>query len=554
MVIMTAKNNTVSSGYERIGINEIVLQVPNLSTTAADIVRAFHTRNKNISENEREQLIANDIGKMTNGLGIKTVRIPGYSESNITFVANTIYEFCKKVLSNSEDMAKLEAEPIRSIYYGSESNSDRSRPEVESSLLLVYSKLLEEDQIKHRKIVEMLKRSALVPITYACAGGGIGLVDAVAKVKFSIDAGMSQSSLVITADTSIYDHRRAPNAEFTQGAGAVLLWITSNPRIASIMYEKDNGNYHMPLSDFTKFGADTPLVHGKFSERVFVYTVAKALETLERYGNGISLKEIEFFVTHVPFPKQSIYFASFLFAHQLKTYQKGLFDEIQKRGDVGAEPLPNGGRITDLMDSKFAAFNNGNGNPMSEEDIIGYIEKDAEIEAYWNWLKNLRNQKEFDLFIERTHIKSALIYPSEIGNSYSSSAFVAFTSLLKNTPELFDGKPRMGVLAFYGSGALAKSIVVEVCATSEILSRNISVTLHDTKHIGSEQYEQLHSNLLEGDAARTIGKGDLIEKDKEFLSLEVLPRGFHIKHRNPNGTGEYCYSDGSKMTPLRIRY
>ena len=35
------------------------------------------------------------------------------------------------------------------------------------------------------------------------------------------------------------------------------------------------------LSETLPAGRDTPLVHGKFSERVFVYTVAKALEALE---------------------------------------------------------------------------------------------------------------------------------------------------------------------------------------------------------------------------------------------------------------------------------
>ena len=142
---MTAQTNAVSVDYRRVGINEIVIQVPNLLTTAADIVRAFHARNKDVSEAEMEQLVAKDISKMTNGLGIKNVRIPGYSESNVTFVANAIYEFCCKISSSKEDMEKLEVEPIRSIYYGSESNPDRSRPEVESSLLLVYSKLLDED-------------------------------------------------------------------------------------------------------------------------------------------------------------------------------------------------------------------------------------------------------------------------------------------------------------------------------------------------------------------------------------------------------------------------
>jgi 3-hydroxy-3-methylglutaryl CoA synthase len=550
---MAVQENRANREYQKIGINRIIIQVPNLAARAEEIVRALHSRNAALTKQEREELVKNDIGKMTAGLGIKTIRIPGYSEANVTFVANAVYEFCQKVCADSADAKKLLKEPIRSIYYSSESNPDRSRPEIEAALLLVYSKLLSDGEDKYRKIVEMLKSSSLVPITYACAGGGIGIMDAVAKVKFSGDIGMSQSSLVITADTSIYDHDRAPNAEFTQGAGAVLLWITTDPSLASILYEKDNGNFHLSLSDFTKFGNDTPLVHGKFSERVFVYTVAKALEALEGAGRGFSLGNMTFFVTHVPFPKQSIYFASFLFAHQLKTYQKELFAEMQKREELGPETIRDGGRITTLMDRKFAAFNSG-GENVPEQDIVNYIERDDEIENYWNWLKKLRNQREFESFLEHLHLKNALLFPSEVGNSYSSSAFVAFTSLLKNTPELLDGKPKLGVLAFYGSGALAKTIAVQIEATRETVERRVSTDFDGAKYIGSEQYEQLHSALLSGDAERTIGKGDLIEKDKKFLGLNVLPKGFHMKHRNPNGTGEYFYSDGKKMMPLRIRY
>jgi hydroxymethylglutaryl-CoA synthase len=550
---MTVQKNEANHKYQKIGINKIVIQVPNLAARAGEIVRALHARNTALTKAELEETIEKDIGKMTNGLGINTIRIPGYSESNVTFVASTIYEFCKRVCTDSSDVEKLKREPIRSIYYSSESNPDRSRPEIEASLLLAYSKLLSEGEERYRGLVEMLKRSTLVPITYACAGGGIGIMDAVAKVKFSEDIDMRQSSLVVTADTSIYEHCRAPNAEFTQGAGAVLLWITSDPALASVLYEKDNGNFHLSLSDFTKFGRDTPLVHGKFSERVFVYTVAKALEALEGSGRGFSLGDMKFFVTHVPFPKQSIYFASFLFAHQLKTYQKVLFEEMQKRTELGPETIPAGGRITGLMDRKFAAFN-AQGGHTPEQDIINYIEKDDDIENYWNWLKKLRNQKEFELFLEHIHLKNALLYPSDIGNSYSSSAFVAFTSLLKNTPELLDGKPKLGVIAFYGSGALAKTIAVQIETTKEVVERQIDMDLSGAKYIDSVQYEQLHSSLLEGDAARTIDKGDLIEKDKKFLGLDVLPKGFHMKHRNPNGTGEYFYSDGKKMMPLVIRY
>ena len=320
--------------HDKIGINQLVVSVPSIGIKAEELVRAFHKRNSALSAEQLDEAIKNDIGKMTAGLGIKQIRLPGYSESNLTFVADAIYEFVKRVSASSADMEKLRREPIRTIYYASESNPDRSRPEVEVSFLLVYSKLLSEDS-KYRELVEMLKGAALLPVTYACAGGGLSVIDAVSNVYLSIGNGKPQSALVITADNAIYDHTRAPNAEYTQGAGATLMWITKDPELASIIYANGSGDFHMTLSDFTKFGFETPIVHGKFSERVYVYTIAKSLEMLERNGGTIPFRELQFFVTHVPFPKQSIYFASFLFAHYLKNYDKELFQQMEKREEVG---------------------------------------------------------------------------------------------------------------------------------------------------------------------------------------------------------------------------
>lgn len=533
----------------------MIISVPSLGVKAEEIVRAFHRNNTTTMQEQLEETIKNDIGKMTAGLGIKQSRLPGYSESNVTFVANAIYEFIKKVTSNEKDLAKLRAEPVRNIYYASESNPDRSRPEVEQSFLLVYSKLLDEDTAKYREIVEMFKNSTLVPVTFACAGGGIALVDAISNVYLSIGTGTVQSALVITADTAIYDNDRAPNAEFTQGAGAALLWITKDPELASVIYQNGSGNFHMPLSDFTKFGEEMPLVHGKFSERTYVYTIAKSLEMLEKNSKGFSLNEMAFFVTHVPFPKQSIYFASFLFAHVLKTYHKALFEELQKRPDLGEEKLCGSFKITDLMDKKFASFNSvATEKAMQEHDIIQYIENDPEIDGYWNWLKKLRNQKEFEEFVTRLHIKSALILPAEVGNSYSSSAFVGFASLIKNATALHDGKPKIGILSFYGSGAIARSIPIEVTAESATIARRLTLIMPEPIQIDYRQYAELHPELIKGDASRTINRGDLIEKDKKFLVRSTLGKGFHIRRRNPNGTGEYVYSDGEKITPLIIRF
>ena len=231
---------------EKIGINEIIVSIPSLAIKAEEIVRAFHKRDSTLSKEQLEDTIKNDIGKMVSGLGIKQIRLPGYSESNVTFVANAIYNFIKRVSARQDDLEKLRREPIMTIYYASESNPDKSRPEVEESFLLAYSKLLSEGE-KYKGIVEMFKGAVVIPVTYACAGGGLALIQAVYNILGSVTAGAPRSAIVITADTAVYDHERAPNAEFTQGAGATLLWITQKPRLVSVLYGGGTGTFHMPL-------------------------------------------------------------------------------------------------------------------------------------------------------------------------------------------------------------------------------------------------------------------------------------------------------------------
>ncbi|MGC8568121.1 MAG: hydroxymethylglutaryl-CoA synthase [Candidatus Micrarchaeia archaeon] len=530
------------------GINDIVFSAPSLAITAEELVKAFAYREKGKEGLENAEALKNDTEKMKYGLGINQIRIPGYSESNASFVADALYLFAKEIMKDPERMKKLDTEPIRSIYYSSESNPDRSRPEIEAALLLASAKLIEDGTEEGRKFVRLLRQARLIPITFACAGGGLALLEAVTNVKSFYDVNISSSALVITADTSVYDNSKAPNAEFTQGSGSFVMWITKDPKIAKISYERGIGSFHIPLADFTKFGDEIPVVHGKFSERVYVYAVAKALEEME---NSKGINDVSFFVTHVPFPKQAIYFASFLFAHQLRKTNHALLEEIEKREGVGKEPLGNHHKLTELIDKKLEEFNKS--TPiLPESKIIDYIENDPEINAYWDWLKKLRSQKEFDDFINALNIKNALILPSNIGNSYSSSAFAAFTSMLLNSEESkLLGKA--GVLAFYGSGAIASIIPVTI-ASSQGIKSHIYIDDKSPIYIDSKQYIQLHEDLVRGEVSRTVTHSNLLEKDLKFLGMENLAKGFHIVRRNNDGTGEYAYSDGNSISELVIRY
>ncbi|BCS91255.1 MAG: hydroxymethylglutaryl-CoA synthase [Candidatus Micrarchaeota archaeon] len=517
------------------GVNDIAIGLPSLYIKPENIARAV---NKRKGVENLEEAVKNDTQKIVNGLGINEIRVPSFSESNLTFTADAIYELIKHIADSHID--KLLKEPINTIYYSSESNPDRSRPELESALLIVISKLYDDSNPYADKIAEMLRKSAIVPITFACAGGGIALIEAVSKIRALDTMNKKESAIVITADTAVYEDYKAPNAEYTQGAGAVALWVTKDPELFEVDMNYGEGSFNMPLADFTKFGDEIPVVHGKFSERIYVYSMGKALEELERDNK----KEISFFVTHVPFPKQAIYFASFLFAHRLRE-NESLLKILTSRAEVGEEPIKE--RFTALMDRKFKSSNI---RSTSERSFIEYIENDNEINSYWEWLKRLRNTQEFKAFVEKLSINDALKLPSVIGNSYSSSALIALSSLLLNK----DLKGRSGLLGFYGSGAIAKVFSINVLADLNTAKQHIVIKDKDKVEINDMQYEIIHRELVRGDAKRTITDTNLVKKDLAFLNLKSLPEGFRIIRRYEDGTGEFAYSYKDSIKELYVHY
>lgn len=567
-----------------IGINKMIITGPGLCVKPEELAKplseqelesslrkdreAARKEGKEWHEPTKEQLnemrtkkVADTVGKIRKGLGVETIRLAGHSESNATFVADAIYEFARKIMQEKDALAKLRAEPVRTIYYATESNPDRSRPELEVSLLMASSKLLDEDEKKYREIVEMFRHAKVVPVTYACVGGVVSLHEAATRVHMSTHEARPESAIVVSADTAYYDSRKAPGAEATQGAAAALMWITSSPRLVAV--DSRFGSYHVTLSDFTKFVDETPEVHGRFSEMAYVFTVARALESLEEelgHGKGRNatlLNELDFFICHVPFPKQAEYLTSFLFVHWIKNHNPKLYTDIQAREGVGNEPLGAYTHLTDLMESKFRLFNAAPGTTRHEQEIISHIENDPEIRAYWDWLKVVRKAPEFEEFLKDLHVRDALKIPSNVGNSYSNSIFVSMASLLQHVYGVQGAQGgATGVMAGYGSGAQAMTYIIKVMAGPESVKRDLSVLLNDNPkyQLSADQYLELHGSQIKGDSIRLTSGEDLVEKDKRMLRSETLPQGFHVRKRNKDGTGEYVYSDGSKIVPVKIRF
>ncbi len=253
-----------------IGINKMVVATPGLHIDASQMA---------VVSGQPE-------GKIRQGLMIDKMRMPGHSEANVTMLADVVYEFAINLLEDNLAFEKFEREKVQKIFFGTESNADRSRPELEPAIQMAISKLKEdvaqnpENANKVETIVDALRHAQTIAITYACVGGVNALDSARDYVMFKILQAQKTSALVITVDTAFYDSAKAPGAELTQGASATLSWITKNPKLAEIVSNIDSGSYHIALSDFTKFGSETPEVHGQLSEVTYMYVIARALESM----------------------------------------------------------------------------------------------------------------------------------------------------------------------------------------------------------------------------------------------------------------------------------
>jgi len=529
------KNVGVGKSRE-VGINFLSVTAPQTAFNYTELAKAL---------NEEKT-------KILRGLGFSEIRLPTFSVSNLTMTADVLYDFIKSVAEDKEMYQKFISEPPKVLYYATESNDDPSRPEVSAALSLVYSKLLNENADKYRIFVETLKNVEVKQVTFACAGGGLSLTDAVSRVALSDYLRKPISAIVITSDTAVYDPKKAPKAETTQGAATTLSWITTDPALESIDYELGFYSYNLPFPDFTKFGSRTPKVYGVFSERGYVFGAAKVVEQIEEElkKRNKNIDSIDVLLAHVPFPKQAIYFARFLFEHYTKNNRKEFFEELQHIDNIGPDPISYN-RFTEIIDD---IINNFRGE--KEQDIVKHISEDKKINEFWKWLAKLGEQdretgefklKEFGDFIKRFYIMDALELPSVVGNSYTSSLFVSNASLLKNLIKK-NINNKNGIAIFYGSGKALVGVPFKINIKN---SNNLHINIKEPSYLQASQYEVIHNNLLKGDAARTVVDYDLTELDEKLIGK--LPDGFHITRRYDDGTTDAIYVLNGKKEAIKPR-
>ncbi|WP_396183795.1 hydroxymethylglutaryl-CoA synthase family protein [Flavobacterium sp.] len=417
-------------------------------------------------------------GKLTKGLGLQKMSFPDVNQDVVTFAANAAFKLIQQDNYNPTTISR--------IYIGSESGVDSSKP-IASYLLNLLENKLGQGSFRNCDVVD---------ITFAC----IGAVDALQNCLDYVRLNPTKKAIVIATDNAKYDLNST--GEYTQGAGAIAMLISSNPRILrfsnevgvstegvfdffkprryfskeKITKKNDNPKWLNVLENEVAIYKEQPVFDGQYSNECYINRITEAYEHFKKESqqSGKIYEDWSSILMHLPYCFQG----------------RRTFIEIFSKE-----------------------------NPELLTKQIGETEKDK--------LKALTKSPEYLELINQK------IYPSEIasgqvGNIYTGSIFLGLLSTLsyhvQQNSTLTNQK--VGFIA-YGSGS--KSKVFEASLSSEWKSQVEKISLFD--HLGKcheidfETYEKLHKKEL---------KQSVLKPKKEF----VLD---YIENENPVLIGARYY-------------
>ncbi len=410
-----------------------------------------------------------EAAKLQFGLGLERMSIPDVFQDSVVFGANAI----KKLIDSEE----IKATEIDRIYVGTESGVDGSKPIASYLISLIEAQCFESGDLSHVDVVDL---------TFACIGG----VDALQNSVDFIKANPTKKSIVVCTDIAKYDLEST--GEYTQGAGAVALWVTAEPSLLSL--EKDWAVSTQGVFDFFKprrrirtediefknadievhesmveLFKEQPVFDGPYSNKCYLERTEEAYFRLKQLKN---IQENSLFSSwsricmHLPYCFQA----------------RRIFSEIFIK-DTPA-----------LLSEKEQS-----------EDPVAFVKQISKGDAY----KKLVQEK-----IYPTEIASA-----QIGNLYTASLFMGLLSALSHAleNESLKAGDTIGFLA-YGSGSKSKAFEGIIQKGWEEKMQNVSLfsELEKCKPISLEQYYNLHQLKSESPilAPRNEFYLDQIEEEK----------------------------------------
>lgn len=286
-----------------------------------------------------------------------------------------------------------------------------------------------------------------IEIKEACYGGTAGLMTAVDYVHTH----PGKKALVIASDIARYGLNTP--GEVTQGAGAVAMVISENPRILAL--EPQSTAYSRSIGDFWRpVYTDMALARGKYSTEEYINFFHRVWK---QYKNetGRSVKDFAAICFHLPYTKMG-----------MKAF----------RGVLDSDISDNNISDSDISDSNIA--DNNKTGASADSDISAH--------THGHFLKETLEKR----------YQASTLYSRQIGNIYTGSLYLSLLSLLDHDSSLSSGD-RLGLFS-YGSGAVGEFFSgILQDGYSHALHRSHTQTLLHRRHkVSVAEYEKIFNDAI----------------------------------------------------------
>ena len=445
------------------GIDDISIYIPRLYLDASDFAKARGL----------------DPGKLERGLGIGQMAIVDTNQDPACLAANA----CLRVMQKN----KLTPDKIGRLYVATESAFDESKA-MNSYVIGMLEQVYGKDTFGHCGGIEC---------KFACVSGSYALYDNTNWIR----AGEAEDkyALVVVSDIAKYD--LGSSGEVTQGAGAVAMLLNDNPRLLSFDPKVTSTSIKNEYDFYRPFGKETPIVHGQYSNLLYLIQVKNALIDYKRRVKEtglIKLKEgetildhVDYLNMHLPYSNMGKKALAYLVRHEwrdLPRWEK-IIEEIGMK-----EPIPKDPRGT-----------------------IESVLEDAEFMANDHQFTKLFTSTEMYAELYESKLASSLIASKMIGNLYTASLYLGFRSSLEfEYQKGIDLKGKRVGFCSYGSGASAMifSGVIQPEYDQVVKDMNLEAELGPRTKLSLDEYEELHENK------RTYEE-NIRSANKEFVIVDV---------------------------------
>lgn len=412
--------------------------------------------------------------KLEKGLGLIKMTLPEIYQDSVVFGANAL---TKLIQDNDINLSE-----ISRIYVGTESGIDSSKPIASYLLSLMEEKFGEGS----------LSECDAVDFTFACIGG----VDALQNCLDFIRLNPNKKAIVVTTDIAKYDLNST--GEYTQGAGALAMLVTSNPRI--IAFDQNWATNTKGLFDFFKpyrtilkseitgnssnepwfenmeseieIHKEQPVFDGQYSNQCYMDRTRNAYFSFKKLKNSEETvyDSWESIIMHLPYSFQG----------------RRMLSEIY------------------TLDAKTKILS-------GSEDAT----------EYQNKLKEVSKSEEYKSFVNQKLLPAELA-SSLIGNLYTGSIFMGLLSTLAHfydSEKEISGKT-FGFLA-YGSGSKSKVFEGEIQKgwKTQISKVKLFEILEESQEIDFKTYEKLHKKEQESAVRNPKNEWILDRIEKEIPNL-----------------------------------